>query len=110
DINESYQYVDMLITDFSSLIFDFGFLQKPIFYFITDLNEYENDRGFYDDIIEISNNNVNQDWNQLLDNLKNNTKQNKYINHQHFDYLIKNPPNNVRKNIIKLVNNEVRNG
>jgi CDP-glycerol glycerophosphotransferase (TagB/SpsB family) len=110
DINESYQYVDMLITDFSSLIFDFGFLQKPIFYFITDLNEYENNRGFYDDIIKISNNNVNEDWNQLLDNLKNNTKQNKYVNHQHFDYLIKNPPNNVRKNIIKLVINEVRNG
>ena len=110
DINESYQYVDMLITDFSSLIFDFGVLQKPIFYFITDLNEYANNRGFYDDIVHISNNKVNTDWDQLLVNLKNNTKQTKYINHQHFDYLMENPPNNVRKNIIEMVNNEIKNG
>ena len=83
---------------------------KPIFYFITDLNEYANNRGFYDDIVHISNNKVNTDWDQLLVNLKNNTKQTKYINHQHFDYLMENPPNNVRKNIIEMVNNEIKNG
>jgi len=110
DINESYHFIDILITDFSSLIFDFGILKKPIFYFITDLNEYSNNRGFYDDIVEISNNNINKSWNQLLDNLKNNAKQSKYINHQHFDYLMRNPPNNVTKNIIDLVNNEIKNG
>jgi CDP-glycerol glycerophosphotransferase len=109
DINESYQFIDVLITDFSSLIFDFGILNKPVIYFITDLDEYSGNRGFYDDIVEISNNNINKNWNQLINVLEKNVRQTNYINHQHFEYLLKNPPSNVRRNIIKLVKKEVKN-
>ena len=110
DINESYQFVDVLITDFSSLIFDYGILNKPILYFITDLQEYASNRGFYDDIFEISNNNINENWNQLIDSLEHIQNNNNYINHKHFDYIINNPINNVRKNIIEIVKKELLNG
>lgn len=109
DINESYQFVDILITDFSSLIFDFGVLKKPIFYFISDLSEYANNRGFYDDIVEISGNRILENWDQLINTLEKNVKLTHYISHQHFDYLLKNEPINVRKNIIELVNKEMKN-
>lgn len=108
DINEAYQFIDILITDFSSLIFDFGILNKPILYFITDLEEYKGNRGFYDNIAEISNNRINENWKQLIDTLEKGEKQNNYINHPHFKYLIKNSPSNVRQTIIDLVNKEAK--
>ena len=60
-----------------------------------------------DDIVEISNNNINKNWNQLINVLEKNVRQTNYINHQHFEYLLKNPPSNVRRNIIKLVKKDL---
>lgn len=47
DINELLLISDMLITDYSSVIFDWAFLNKPIIYFAYDQKEYENGRGLY---------------------------------------------------------------
>lgn len=38
---------DMLITDYSSSIWDFSFTNKPGFLFVPDLEKYETNRGFY---------------------------------------------------------------
>lgn len=38
---------DMLITDYSSSMWDFSFTNKPGFLFVPDLDKYEKDRGFY---------------------------------------------------------------
>ncbi len=109
DINESYQFIDILITDFSSLIFDFGVLNKPIFYFISDLKEYSSNRGFYDNIVKISGNRISESWDELLERLGTNVNCSDYVNHQHFDYLLHSSPKNVRENIIKLVVKELQN-
>lgn len=38
---------DMLITDYSSSVWDFSFTNKPGFLFVPDLDKYEKNRGFY---------------------------------------------------------------
>jgi len=51
DIAELYLISDMLITDYSSVFFDFANLKRPILYYTYDLDKYENVlRGFYIDI------------------------------------------------------------
>ncbi|GAB2538271.1 CDP-glycerol glycerophosphotransferase family protein [Gracilibacillus alcaliphilus] len=48
DIRELYLIADMLITDYSSVFFDFANLQRPILFFVYDLEEYRDTlRGFY---------------------------------------------------------------
>ena len=53
DIAELYLISDILITDYSSVFFDFANLKRPILYYTYDLEKYENVlRGFYIDIHE----------------------------------------------------------
>ena len=48
DINELYLISDLLITDYSSVFFDYAILKRPILFFTYDLEEYRDDiRGFY---------------------------------------------------------------
>jgi CDP-glycerol glycerophosphotransferase (TagB/SpsB family) len=44
---------DVLVTDYSSLAFDFMLLDRPIVYFVPDLDEYTRYRGFYFDPLEM---------------------------------------------------------
>ena len=45
--------MDGLITDYSSIFFDFACSKKPIVFFAYDLEEYKNDRGTYFDLEEM---------------------------------------------------------
>lgn len=57
DINELYVISDMLMTDYSSVFFDYSKLQRPITFFMYDLEDYkDNIRGFYIDINELPGN------------------------------------------------------
>lgn len=48
EINDLLIIADLLITDYSSLIFEYAILQRPMIFFAYDLEKYENDiRGFY---------------------------------------------------------------
>lgn len=54
DINELYIISDILITDYSSVFFDYANLKKPMIFFMYDLEYYENKlRGFYLDLNEL---------------------------------------------------------
>lgn len=54
DISELYLISDILITDYSSVFFDFANLKRPILFYMYDLKQYENDiRGFYLDLNEL---------------------------------------------------------
>jgi len=50
DTNEVLSIVDILITDYSSIAFDFLLLKKPIIYYVFDLENYQKERGLYFDI------------------------------------------------------------
>ncbi|MCH5252188.1 MAG: CDP-glycerol glycerophosphotransferase family protein [Lachnospiraceae bacterium] len=48
DIAELFLVSDILITDYSSVMFDFSILRRPIFFFAYDFYKYKNElRGFY---------------------------------------------------------------
>lgn len=54
DINELYVISDMLITDYSSVFFDYANLKRPILFYMYDLDAYKNElRGFYIDLEEL---------------------------------------------------------
>lgn len=54
DIDELYVVSDLLITDYSSVFFDYANLKRPILFYMYDLEEYrDNIRGFYLDIEDL---------------------------------------------------------
>lgn len=54
DINDLYLASDLLVTDYSSVFFDYANLGKPIIYYMYDLEEYAEDlRGFYMSLEEL---------------------------------------------------------
>lgn len=50
DIYQLLTVTDVVITDYSSIIFDFAETNKPAFLYVTDLEEYNKDRSTYFDI------------------------------------------------------------
>ena len=53
DIAELYLVSDILITDYSSVFFDYSILNRPMYFYMFDLEEYASElRGFYFDIYE----------------------------------------------------------
>lgn len=47
--NELMIYCDMLVTDYSSLIFEYALLDKPIIHYVYDIDSYYDERGFFFD-------------------------------------------------------------
>lgn len=47
DIYELMSAGDLLITDYSNLMFEFSFMKKPVFLYASDAEEYQRERGFY---------------------------------------------------------------
>lgn len=53
DMYELLSECDMMINDYSSSMFEFSFLKKPIWLYATDIKEYKQNRGFYFDLEEL---------------------------------------------------------
>lgn len=47
DVNDLFLAADLLVTDYSSVMFDFSVTGKPMAFLVPDLAEYEANRGFY---------------------------------------------------------------
>lgn len=55
DVSELFLVADALITDYSSVMFDFTVTGKPVFFFTPDLEHYRtNLRGFYFDLLPVA--------------------------------------------------------
>jgi CDP-glycerol glycerophosphotransferase len=53
DMYELLAASDILITDYSSTMFEFSITKRPVFLYASDLSEYNSDRGFYFDIYNL---------------------------------------------------------
>lgn len=70
DINHLYVISDMLITDYSSVFFDYANLKRPIVFYMYDLEEYrDNIRGFYLNLEELPGKIVKTE-NELVNEIK----------------------------------------
>ncbi|MEC1447505.1 glycosyltransferase [Bacillus haynesii] len=86
DTNKLLAAVDILITDYSSIFFDFLPLKKPVLFYMIDHKEYEAERGFYLDIDNLPGP-VCENLNELIDKLQNVHILKKEFNEQYDKYL-----------------------
>ena len=54
NINELMTIADICITDYSSVAFEFSVFERPLLFFVYDLDEYIDNRGLYYDFNEIT--------------------------------------------------------
>ena len=54
DINELMVVSDICITDYSSVAFEFSLFERPLLFYVFDLEEYIDDRGLYYDFNEVT--------------------------------------------------------
>ena len=72
DVQELYILSDILITDYSSVFFDYAHSRRPILFFVPDLNHYiENVRGLYLNMEKELPGPLIKDNDQLIDTIKN---------------------------------------
>ncbi len=70
DINDLYVMSDILVTDYSSVFFDYANLRRPMYFYMFDLEEYADElRGFYFDIYETLPGDIIEKEDVLLDAL-----------------------------------------
>lgn len=67
DVNDLLIACDLMVTDYSSIIFDYFPLGKPVVYFAYDKEEYAGDRGLYYDFEQYVYGRVATDFSQLLE-------------------------------------------
>lgn len=72
DITDIYLASDLLITDYSSVMFDYSLLKRPMYFYCYDLAKYKNVlRGFYFDFEETAPGPVSLTTKQLVQDIKN---------------------------------------
>lgn len=72
DIAELYLVSDIMITDYSSVMFDYSILKRPMFFFAYDLEDYkDNLRGFYFDFIEEAPGPITKTTEELIESIIN---------------------------------------
>ena len=70
DINDLLLITDILVTDYSSVIFDYLLVNKPLVYFTYDLEDYESGRGLYYEFSEYVYGEVTKDSDSLIEAIK----------------------------------------
>ncbi len=71
DIQGLYLVADLLITDYSSVFFDYANLQRPILFYAYDIEEYKSTlRGFYFDLEKEGPGPIVKDMDALMDKLE----------------------------------------
>jgi CDP-glycerol glycerophosphotransferase len=71
DIRDLYLISDILMTDYSSVFFDFSILNRPIIFYTYDLDNYKNElRGFYFDFEKSAPGPICKTSDEVLNNIK----------------------------------------
>lgn len=72
EINDLLFVTDILITDYSSVIFEYSFFKKPVIFFTPDLEEYKNSRDFYYPLEKYTYGEVAKNFDELIKKVKQN--------------------------------------
>ena len=90
NINDLFYITDLLITDYSSSIFEFSLMRKPMMFFAFDKIQYSFSRGFHRDYEDAAPGKVCYTFDELMDAFEKKDfefeKVERYISH-HFDYI-----------------------
>src|SRR5690625_125738 len=70
NINHLLLITDILITDYSSIPFEFSLLNKPMVFFAYDIDEYADARGFWDNYDKLVPGQIVENTDDLIDVLK----------------------------------------
>lgn len=70
DINDLLIITDVLITDYSSVIFDYYLLDKPVVYYTYDLDDYKKERGLYYEFEDYVYGSVAYNMDELIEAIK----------------------------------------
>jgi CDP-glycerol glycerophosphotransferase len=71
DASDLFLVADALVTDYSSVMFDFTVTGKPLYFYTPDLDRYRDElRGFYFDLLAVSPGPVAQTAAQLIEHLR----------------------------------------
>ena len=90
NINDLFYITDLLVTDYSSNIFEYSLMRKPMLFFAFDKVQYSFSRGFHRDYEQSAPGKVCYSFDELLQAFENRDfdyqKVEKYVEH-HFDYI-----------------------
>lgn len=90
DISELYLVSDLLITDYSSVFFDYAYLKRPILFYPYDYEIYKDElRGFYLDYQKDLPGKIAYNSVDLYDEIENELKENDISNNQQFEMFYK---------------------
>lgn len=109
DIASLYMVSDILITDYSSVMFDYSLLGKPMYFYCYDLERYKNKlRGFYFDFENEAPGPISTSTDELIEDIRNHNDINYRDKYEAFSYKY-NPwddGNASKKVITELLGNE----
>lgn len=105
DIAQLYLVSDILVTDYSSVMFDYSILRRPMVFFTYDLDEYkDNLRGFYFDFLEEAPGPITQTTDELIDSLLNYKPEKYAVKYEAFHNKYNHADDgNASKKIVKLI-------
>lgn len=98
NINDLFYVTELLITDYSSNIFEYSLMRKPMLFFAFDKIQYSFSRGFHRDYEESAPGKVCYTFDEVLDAIEKKDfdfeKVNEYVEH-HFDHIDSNASDRV---------------
>ncbi|MGN1030650.1 MAG: CDP-glycerol glycerophosphotransferase family protein, partial [Butyricicoccaceae bacterium] len=90
NINDLFYFTELLITDYSSNIFEYSLMRKPMLFFAYDEIQYSFSRGFHRDYEESAPGKICHTFTEVLDAISNQDfeyeKVEEYVE-KHFDYI-----------------------
>jgi CDP-ribitol ribitolphosphotransferase len=70
DVNDLLFAVDVLVTDYSSIVFEFSTLNRPMLFFAYDLDDYVATRDFYEPFAQFVPGRIVRSFDALLDAIR----------------------------------------
>ncbi len=108
NINDLMLYTDALITDYSSVIFDYSLLKRPFVHYVPDIEEYTENRGFYEPLQTVSAGVIVDDIEKLIKWINQREKNEYFETKDMIEYNFSNLKSPTKKIVNDFMNKEAR--